>query len=644
MSIKKIFDELQSLLSKDNRFVSDGNLLKNKITEYALKLDDTLITLLLKNNKLKETFFKQINTGIIIFNTHKFNQFVNNKNFLQNSYTTFLNEIRLGVNKDYLAKSGEVVLLWPYKDCILEGDQEKESDKRNEVFHNEILAPDEIDRLLQPKVMTSFIKRESDGEKKISEIKTTDNLIIKGNNLLVLHSLKRKYRNKVKLIYIDPPYNTGNDEFNYNDDYTHSTWLTFMKNRLEIAKELLKNDGMIFIQINDIEQAYLKVLCDEIFGKDHFQTTICIKMSHKSGVKMSHKEVKLPKIKEYILFYSKSKEIKLNPQYIPVSWEDSLDRYTSFIKKNGFPDEECEKWERITLKEAINEFGIDYNNKKAVLNFKLENADLIFRTARNRGMDYSSYPKAEFSRIVKSDDSYYFIYNHEDVIFADNKVREINGCLTPVEIVGDIWTDIGINNLSKEGGVDLRYGKKPEKLIERILLLCTQEGDLVMDFFAGSGTTSATAHKMRRQYIVVEQLQEHIDLLRLRMINVINGEKSGISRNVDWKGGGDFVYFELKEFNENFITKIKNATEPNQIIDIWAEMKKHAFLNYLVDVELLDQQIQEFKKLTLDEQKKVLMKCLDLNNLYVNYSEIEDAMYEITDGDKELNKLFYEGI
>jgi len=585
-------------------------------------------------------------------------KFVDNKEFLPDSYTAFKNKIGLTAEKRYIAKSKEVVLSWPYKDCILEGGQEKEDEKRKEIFHNEILAPDEIDRLLEPKVFTNFKKIDAKGEHQVKEIKPDDNLIIKGNNLLVLHSLKKKYAGKVKLIYIDPPYNTGNDEFKYNDNFNHSTWLTFMKNRLEVAKELLRDDGVIFIQINDIMQGYLKVLCDEVFGIENFHTTICVKMSHLSGVKMAHKNIKLPKIKEFILFYTKKGKIKLNPQYIPSSWEDALERYTSFIKKDGYSDDECEKWRIITVNQAMKEAGIDTKNKKDVLKFKLSNAHLIFRTARNRSADYSKYPKNKFSKIDNPDGSYYFIYKGEDVNFAAEKVMKINNTITPVVALGDIWTDIGINNLSNEGGVDLRFGKKPEKLIERILNLCTSQGDLVLDYHLGSGTTCAVAHKMGRQYIGVEQLDYGKNDSVQRLKNVIGKENSkgklsatiedydttGISKEVNWKGGGSFIYCELKEFNEEFVQKIEKAKDSKEILKVWEEMKNHAFLSYRVDPKLFDENIDELKKLPLEQQKDLLIKCLDVNNLYVNYSEIEDKQHKISKEDIELNKRFYGGL
>jgi len=271
-----LLDELKSLLMKDKRLITDDKLLKNKIIELALKLDKNLIGLLLKNKRVKKHFFTEVDKTLI-FDKEKFMKFIDNKEFLPDSYTAFKNKIGLTTNGKYITKSKEVVLSWPYKDCILEGGQEREDEKREEIFHNEILAPDEIDRLLDPKVFTNFKRINSKGKHKVTEINANDNLIIKGNNLLILNSLKKKFAGQVKLIYIDPPYNTGNDEFRYNDNFNHSTWLAFMKNRLEIAEKILRPDGLIFIQCDDVEHAYLKVLTDEIFGREKFVSSITVR-------------------------------------------------------------------------------------------------------------------------------------------------------------------------------------------------------------------------------------------------------------------------------------------------------------------------------------------------------------------------------
>jgi adenine-specific DNA-methyltransferase len=207
-------------------------------------------------------------------------QFLEQKNYLNDSYTQFKNKVGLTIDGKYLKQRNEVALVWPFKDCVLEGGQSREEDNREEIFFNEILAQDEITQLLEPKVLTNAKRIDKDGEKPLDKFNRneegtiTDNLIIKGNNLLALHSLKEEFAGKVKLIYIDPPYNTGKDGFNYNDSFNHSSWLTFMKNRLEIAKELLTKDGSIWMNIDDREAHYLKVLGDDIFGRDNFIANI----------------------------------------------------------------------------------------------------------------------------------------------------------------------------------------------------------------------------------------------------------------------------------------------------------------------------------------------------------------------------------
>jgi adenine-specific DNA-methyltransferase len=276
--MESLLDNLKELLQKDERLVDNkGELLKNKVIELALKLDKDLIEILLADKQMKEVFFAQVGKAII-FDKDKFVKFVSNKQFLPDSYTAFKNKIGLIDEKgEFISEKKEVVLSWPYKDCVLEGGMTKEEQKRDEIFWNEILAPDEISRLLDPKVFTNAKRIDAKGEHKLDKFKTDekgdikDNLIIKGNNLLALHSLKKRFAGKVKLIYIDPPYNTGGDTdvFTYNNSFKHSTWLTFIKNRLDIAKQLLRDDGFIAIAIDHVELFYLGSLADEIFGRNN---------------------------------------------------------------------------------------------------------------------------------------------------------------------------------------------------------------------------------------------------------------------------------------------------------------------------------------------------------------------------------------
>jgi adenine-specific DNA-methyltransferase len=622
--------------------VIDGNLAKNKIVELALKLDKGLLKLLLGNDRLKEHFFQDVD-GTYVFDKQTFQKFISNKEFLPDSYTAFKNKIGLSADgENYFVKSNDVSLIWPYKDCVLEGGQTKEDAKRTEIFWNKTLAPDQIDRLLDPKALTNFKKFDEDGEQDVNDFSIEDNYVIKGNNLLALHSLRKVFAGRVKLIYIDPPYNTGNDEFGYNDKFNHSTWYTFIKNRIKIAKDFLAKDGFLFVQIDDNEFAYLKVLLDEIFGRENFQTSITVKMSHLSGVKMAHKEKKLPKIKEHILMYAKNDSaVNINPVYTETNWVDALERYNSFLLKKGYGNEECDKWKRITVNQALEKFGIDKNDEKTVEKFKIDNADLIFRTAINRSSDYSDLPEDKFTKIDKEDGSHYFVYKSEDVNFASDKIREIAGEKTPVNAVGDIWTDIGINNLSNEGGVDLRFGKKPEKLIERIIQLTTDQNDLVLDFFLGSGTTTAVALKMDRRFVGIEQLDYNENGSVQRLKNVIDGEQSGVSKNYEWKGGGSFVYGELMEFNAAFVNEIEDADSKEALQTIWQRMQENAFLSYKVDPKDINEEKETFDAFSLNEQKQFLVEVLDKNQLYVNYSEIEDEDYGISEKLQKLNNEFY---
>ncbi|MEI9908711.1 MAG: site-specific DNA-methyltransferase [Bacteroidota bacterium] len=264
--MQNLFNDLEELLQQDGRLVANGVLLKNKVIELGLQLDPVLIGKLLSKPGLKKHFFVGLD-DVIVFDKNKFQKFVSNKAFLPDSYTSFKNKIGLATGDEFISSNKEVVLAWPYKDCVLEGGQTKDDIKKNEIFWNEILAPEEIDRLFSKKAFTNFQSYTVKGKERVKDFSLEDNFIIKGNNLLSLHSLSKVFSKKIKLIYIDPPYNTGSDGFNYNDSFTHSAWLTFMRNRLAIARELLTEDGTIWINIDDKESHYLKVLCDEVFGR-----------------------------------------------------------------------------------------------------------------------------------------------------------------------------------------------------------------------------------------------------------------------------------------------------------------------------------------------------------------------------------------
>ena len=317
--MQNLLDNLTELLQADQAFISDGVMLKNAVIEAALKMEPQLLELLVQSDTIKKQFFSEV-AGVLIFDKVKFQDFVSNKAFLPDNYTAFKNRIGLTVGHgDYLSQSRDVELSWPYKDCVLEGGMTKEDRAHNEVFWNTTLAPEDITRLFEPKVLTGWERWDEEAvaegkAKPVSEVAENDNLLIKGNNLLALHSLKERYKGKVKLIYIDPPFNTQNDSFKYNDKFNRSSWLTFMKNRLEIANQMLHRTGTMMIHIDEKEMAYLRVLCDEVLGRENFVNIFCIKTSDPSG----HKTVNPSPYSqtEYILLYAKHKRRIIETHFI----------------------------------------------------------------------------------------------------------------------------------------------------------------------------------------------------------------------------------------------------------------------------------------------------------------------------------------
>ena len=397
---------------------------------------------------------------------------------------------------------------------------------------------------------------------------------------MALHSLKKEFAGRVKLIYIDPPYNTGNDSFNYNDSFNHSTWLVFMKNRLEIARELLKDDGVIFVQCDDNEQAYLKVLMDEIFGRENFVNEIVWRYRTYQGQVKDY----FPRKHDTILFYKKKERTQFKLLYQD-NYKDTVD---------------YKRWQ---------EFYVD---------------DKII---------YPNYPKTD-SRFTAYLDKYIFENGEPkkgDVIF------QVRGY-----VVDDVWEDIkAIDAKDKTQKTEFRGGQKPEQLLARIIQSSTNENDIILDFFAGSGTTAAVAMKMNRQFIAIEQMDYIETITKERLKNVIEGEQGGVSRAFGWQGGGEFVYFELKKHNELFKEKIVKAKNKREILEIFKEINKNAFLNYKVDMKKFSKNINEFEALRLEEQKRILDEFLDKNQLYVNLSSINDADFEISDDEKEASASFY---
>lgn len=488
---------------------------------------------------------------------------------------------------------------------------------------------------LDKKVLTNFKRYDSDGEHEVDELKDTDNLIIKGNNLIALHSLKKRFAGKVKLTYLDPPYYfdkaKGADTFSYNSDFKLSTWLTFMKNRLEIASNLLADGGVILVSMAEDGQAYLKILMDNIFEKNDFVETFIWRNTDNADSlgKKSRGGI------EYIHAYEKKKNSSVrwigkdadNGDAPLLNSSNSLGTlsFQSGTIRFNIPDGLYEAGEKpsLTLEDdLIIENGVNKNTVRMTGKFKWSQDYLDAEIAK--GSDFIIKSKRFSIRYQKAEAG-----NVAPEKFIDERYLS--------KIFG-VGTNEDANNHLKELNLDFSYSK-PESLIAFFLRAVTKENDLILDFFLGSGTTAAVAHKMNRQYIGIEQMDYIKTVSVERLKKVIDGEQGGISKNVNWHGGGSFVYAELKNDAQDFKDAIVEATSTEQLLELFEIAKKSSFLSYRIDPKKLKS--EEFKELSFAEQKQLLAEIIDKNNLYVNYADIDDVDYHISEHDKKLNRQFY---
>lgn len=603
-----------------------------------MSIQPLLVKELLGNEKMKKVFFTDVE-GVMVFDKIKFQRFVSDTQFLGGSYTMFKNKIGLAnENGRFVSESREVVLSWPYKDCMLEGGQAKEDAKRNEVFWNETLAPDEVNRLTEPKVFSNFKRYDKEGEHQVDHLSDNDNLIIKGNNLLAFHSLKKKYAGQVKLIYIDPPYyfrkKLSTDTFKYNSNFHLSTWLTFMRDRLECAKHLLAPSGTIWIHMGDEGMHYLKLVADQVFGINHFIGTLPRRTRNgKSDVPFNFSQDF-----DWLLVYTNVEESQA------VMGRAVERKYYTTEDYPGKPWRLADLTKQTTAKERENSFftmvdpktGKEYPpSEKRTWCITKETFDSHYK----RG--YIVFPDDyDFLKITKP---YSRKFKYEDE--ANGKLSSIiSDCQIQQflkSLLYDCKNEIGNNEINDLFGRDEFDYAKPENLIKIIMEAVTNEGDLVMDFFSGSGTTVAVAHKLGRKYIGCEQIDHQIELTVNRLNEVICGEQGGVSKSIGWQGGGSFVYCELSKANGKFADEIENAETTGQLMDIWNRMKATDYLNYKVDVKEVDANVADFEGLNLDDQKRFLIECLDKNLLYVPLSDIDSNEYGVTDEDKRLTREFY---
>ena len=635
MDNKNLFTELEKLLRMESTYCTeDGVLLKNAIVEAALALHPELIAKLLTHEGLKRNFFTEVE-GVLVFDKVKFQKFVMNKRFLPDSYTSFKNKVGLtNENGDFLSESREVVLSWPYKDCVLEGGQTKEDAKRNEVFWNDILAPDEINRLTEPKVLTNFKRYDANGEHEVDSISIDDNLIIKGNNLLALHSLKKKYAGKVKMVFIDPPYyfitTKPSDTFSYNSNFKLSSWLSFMRNRLDIVYKLLSTDGVLYIAISDEGAHYLKILTDEIFGMNNFIADI----TWESRKSISSDSL-ISENNNHILVYAKDKN----------SIDKNCFRLALDVETFVYDDNDGRGKYRL---EPFDAPGIRKNLSYGIINPNTKEtytppAGRCWRTEESTYLKYLSENRIRFGTNGTTKPQYKAYYSEVKAAGKGKASSTIWHNITQ----SPIWQEIDTNTNATKDQVEL-FGEnvftnpKPEDLIKRAIELATNENDIVLDFFMGSATTQAVAMKMKRRFIGFEQM-DYIKTVSIpRLIKVAQGEQTGISKSVNWQGGGSFVYCELAKANQLFADAIEQASSTEELATIWEQMQETGFLSWKVNPKEIDANAEDFTTLAIEDQKRFLIECLDKNLLYVPYSEIDNAEFGISENDKKINNQFYQ--
>ncbi|WQV86016.1 site-specific DNA-methyltransferase [Helicobacter pylori] len=583
---------------------------KERLETLIIEHDEKLLTFMLEHenaNDYKKHFFKMI-ANSLVFNEKALLECLETKE-LEKSFTRFKNKIGL-YSQGGLIKSSELVVLnFPFKDNVLLGNAKDNSTKSKECFYHEILHKKEIDTLLCKKALCRFeMHGEGDLENALKDENT--NYLIKGNNLIALYSLKKKFAKQVKCIYIDPPYNTGNDSFNYNDNFNHSSWLVFMKNRLEAAREFLSDDGVIFVQCDDNEQAYLKVLMDEIFLRENFVASISWKQFHS----VKNDAANFSKNIEYILCYCKN------------------------FSKNLISNEPFDKSNSYKLKDENGFYKLDPVWAKSGNNF----SPYTFLNGKTWSPPSGTFWRYSIGTLKDMEQNNKIVFNGKNPMAKRYLSEVAEGRKSSTfwdgsEVGYNLNGDAEIKQLFN--GNKVFNNPKPEALISRILEISTQENDLVLDFFAGSGTTCAVAHKMKRRYIGIEQMDYIETITKERLKKVIEGEQGGISKKCDFKGGGSFVYAELKEVNSGIKKQILNANSTSECLKIFNDLNERILKR--ADCKINEIHSEEFHNLDLNEQKRICCNLLDSNEDYLNLGDIDEDAWGIDKITKKYNEIFY---
>lgn len=621
----KAMDHIRKVLEQfgNKYFTSSGALKRTAVIEDLDSYDKDLMTALLSDDLLHKTYTSKI-ADVEIFEINKFVDMLKYKEYWADSFTKFNNKIGLTAGGKYIDDSEDVVLDFPYKDTVLKAGMTKEdvehSGDADEPFLNETLAKPEIDELLEPKVLVNATKYDKNGKVKATSINGQDNLVVKGNNLIALYSLKERYAGKIKLIYLDPPYNTGHDSFQYNDKFNQSSWLTFMRSRLEVARDLLSDQGTLWMNIDDNENAYLQILTNEVFGISNYISNVIWNHAKQS----KNDERFFANHYNNLLVYARNK-----------------DNISGFLEARTAEDNKAYRNPDDDPKGLWRSGDVRSPSLRETLKYNIVSpSGNIIKPPKNgwRWSETAVKEKIKTGEIKFKDDESGII---RKIYLSDQKGKMPENLWLGEKAGTTREANTGIKQLF---GSAVFQTPKPEKLLKKIIAIGTSDNDIILDFFMGSATTQAVAMKMNRRFIGIDQM-DYVDTVSVpRLEKVIKGEQGGISKDVNWQGGGSFIYAELMPKNQNFVKEIQEAQDIKTLFDIFDQMKKEADIDFRVDLDKFEQSISEPGTLiVLGDCKRALLKILDKNQLYYNYANIDDAdvRSRISDSDYEFNKSFY---
>ncbi len=636
-----LYSHIQALLAAHPRFGAGGRPLRNTVLEAARRLDEQLLELLLHDPRARRYFFKDIR-GLTVFDATRFIRFAGSVRFMPGSLTAFKNKIGITVNDRFFSEDNAVVLSFPYKDGLLPAGQSRESESRNEIFFNEVMDAAEIDRLLEPKALRGWKRCYGQHDEKPQRLRFNDNYLIKGNNLITLHSLREIYAGRIKLIYIDPPYNTGKDSFGYNDGFNHSTWLTFMKNRLEVARALLRDDGVIFISIDINEQAYLKVLCDEIYGRANFVGEIIWETATDNNARQISIE------HEYLLCYARNKAMLPKWQRPSEKARLIINRYRALRETHGHDTETIEKELRAWINSVkksnqydlsgvahycyVDDKGVFYPGNSANTRPGGYDFDIIHPTTKKvcrKPVNGYRWPEQTFWRAAERGD---VLWGADETTVPRIKKR----IETATELLKSYYYEDNrrsTRQLETLMGQKMFDNPKSVNLLKKIISFASGENDIILDFFAGSGSTAQAVLELneregvRRSFILCEQLDyiETVTLSRVRKV----------------LGGESLVYAELARGARAVLDEILALNDREELLQMAETVLASPFLYYGAQ----DQQREILKTLRgekdLTQLKQMLTALLDKNMLYVPRAEMDDRDWKLTDEDKNLTRQFY---